>query len=92
MISKDQFCKVLIQKFERTNGRKADESDITQSSNLAVAMEHLGLLHSKTYVDYAAERAGVLYLYCDEEKHGVSMLTVREVIDMLPESVELRTE
>lgn len=92
MISKEQFCKILIKKFERSEGRFPTEHDITSSSCLAVAMEYLGLLKTPMYTQYASERGGTLYAYTDEEKRGMRFLTVRELIDLLPEHVELMTE
>ena len=91
MISKDQYCKIMMQKFEKSEGREAREEDILSSSVLAVAMEHLGLLKSDQYRQYAAERGGVLYTYWDFDKKGITMLSMREMLELLPDEVELRT-
>jgi hypothetical protein len=92
MISKKQLCQIILNDFEKIEGRKPTEADITSSSSLAVAMEFLGQLNNPMYKQYASERGGRLYMYIDEEKRGVSMLSVRELLGLLPDEVELITE
>jgi hypothetical protein len=92
VISKKQLCKIILDNFEKTEKRKPTEADITGSSSLAVAMEFLGQLENPMYKQYASERGGMLYMYIDEEKRGVSMLSVRELLGLLPDEVELITE
>jgi hypothetical protein len=84
MLTKTQFCKSVVGNFEVDEGRKVTEGDIYQSSTLAVAMEHLGMLKSKQLKDYAAERGGILFTFVDEDTKEIAMLSARELIRLLP--------
>jgi hypothetical protein len=85
MLTKTQFCKMIIKDFERVEGRKITEADIYQSSTLAVAMEHMGLLKTKSAQGYAFSRGGTIYMYYDEDEHESYHLNARELLSLLPE-------
>ena len=84
MITKKQLCKKIISEFEEENGRIPNSGDIFSSSSLAVAMEYLGLLADKRDLDYASERGGHLLSFYDKETGEYSILSTRELLDLLP--------
>ena len=91
MLTKTQFAKGIVQDFqnklfEDIGGFK--ESDILQSSSLAVAAEFLGLLKTQEYKDYAASRAGTVARYLDPTTKQVHFLSVRDVLSLLPDKIE----
>lgn len=89
MMTKNQFCKMLIRNFEKTEGHKATESDIVCSSSLGVAMDHLGMIKNRDDSDYVSSRGGICYVYWDEEKQGTAILTTRELLDFLPDECDI---
>jgi hypothetical protein len=84
MITKKQFCKKVISDFEEENGRLPNSGDIFSSSTLAVAMEYLGLLTDNRDLNYAAERGGHFLSFYDKETGEYSILSTRELLDLLP--------
>jgi hypothetical protein len=92
MITKNQYCRMLISEFAKTAGLTSDqitESHIYESSSLAVAMEYLGLLRDQRAIQYAAERGGIAHHYIEiiDGKCVQGTLSVREMIELLPETV-----
>ena len=87
MITKKQFCEHIVNDFCETNcvrKEKLTDAHCTQSSSLAVAMEFLGLIKSKSIKEYTETRSGDFITHYD---NGIFVfLTVRELIKMLPES------
>lgn len=81
MLTKKELCLAAIQKFESEEHVKATSENITMSSSLAIAMEHLGMLKGND-LEYAQSRGGVLFTYFD--KNETKCLTFREVLDLLP--------
>ena len=95
MITKTQFCQHIVDKFCCDNRLKPEhlcEDFITQSSSLAVAMEHLGLIKTPELQQYASERAGIFIAFSSKPltEKGIDILTVREMIDLLPETLNER--
>lgn len=87
MMTKDQFAHSLIEEYALHNNihiQEVSPSHIYKSSKLALAMEHLGLLPLVQDRRYAASRDGILLM----TMHGgkTSCLTVREILNMLPEA------
>lgn len=95
MLTKKQLCNALLQRngieIKDITGENSDRLTkfVMQSSQVAVAAEYLGLLENNAELKaYAQERAGII-LQCTEEKYKeplvVSFLTVRELLELLPE-------
>ena len=92
MITKSMFCEHIIREFCKSNNIKRkhiSEDLITQSSKLAVAMEYLGLIKTPDLQEYAKSRAGILVTLMPDNPGEIHMLTVREMLDLLPETIEL---
>lgn len=94
MLTKYEFCEAIINEQCEELGctRKDAHTAIFQSSLLAVALEYLGEL-SAVEEEYSKSRAGTLYRYLDKDpiKHtykGVYFLTLRELLDMLPDDYD----
>ena len=90
MITKTQFCQHIIDSFCCNNNLKQKhltEDFITQSSSLAVAMEFLGLLETPEFKEYAANRAGIFISVSNPDTNKIDMLTVREILELLPEAI-----
>lgn len=85
MITKKQFCEIIIENFCRDNNTQVNDGLVTQSSKVAVAMEYLGLIESEEMKEFASERGGILFLKFDEKTGKTDFLTVREMINLLPE-------
>lgn len=90
MITKRQFCISLIEEYLSRNNMKdtkwqyISEGEITKSSTVTVAMEYLDLIKTEDGKFYAQSRGGVFRLCVEEE----SILTIREMIELLPETIE----
>lgn len=82
MITKKQFCEHIIAEWCDSHGMQnpPEETYITQSSSLGVAMEHLGLIKDQAMLKYIQDRAGI-YLLTKNGGH----LSTRELLEMLPE-------
>lgn len=88
MITKKQFCQMIIEDYCRDCGVNISDSLVTESSTLAVCMEYLGLIKESWAKDYAQTRGGILYTYWDKDKSEACILSTREFIDLLPENCE----
>lgn len=113
MITKDQYCWVIIEKFRLENPQYQDVETkdlvkyIFQSTNLGLALQHLGFIDPDSDAAlYLSNRGGVTATYTafyndkykelikegrysvvPEEEH-VQILTMREILDMLPDTLE----
>lgn len=95
MMTKEQFCKMMAYKHTNTDNVKelekmiSDNSSIIYTSScLAVALEYLlnfANTHPELY-KYTRTRGGVLHTYVDEESKTASILSMRELLDMLPDT------
>lgn len=87
MITKAQYCEILIKDFCEKEGIEEEDIDddcLTKSSSLCVALEHSGALNgNEDALDYARERHGVVILYRINDE--VLLLTTRELMKLLPE-------
>jgi len=91
MITKKQFCEIVVDDFCRSNNLESptmlNDSHIAQSSSLAVCMEHLGLIKSEVGKEYASSRGGILYTHVNFKTKDVNILSTRELLDLLPENI-----
>jgi len=88
MITKKQFSEIQIKKFCYKNNTTRDvlgDGWIYNSSTLAVCMEYLNMLKSEEAKEYVQSRDGIMYTYWDEDKSEVCVLSVRELLNLLPE-------
>ncbi len=84
MITKKELCETIITKNKINSHTDIPENKILESSNLAVAMEYLGMIKNQQLKEYASQRGGVLI--CGVTSNGdVKSLTLREILDLLPE-------
>lgn len=83
MLTKKEYCESILEDYAINVGREINESDIYQSSSVAVAMEFLGLLETEEAKEYASSRAGTMLL-----TNKGKVLTVRELIAMLPNNLD----
>jgi len=88
MITKEQFCKMIIKDYCEDNNVELSDNLILQSSTLAVCMEHLNLLKEDWAKEYAQSRGGIVYTFYDENKSEVAFLSTRELIDLLPDKID----
>jgi hypothetical protein len=86
-MTKKRFCKMKIEDYCLDN--KIEEvSDIFvyQSSTIAVCMEYLGLIKDEEAKVYAMSRGGNLFMYYDKDEQDVAVLSIRDLIELLPEN------
>lgn len=98
MMSKTQFCRMIINKYKVGANLPVETPDadlvkeIHKSSGLAVALQHLGIIKPGTEeYEYASTRGGFLHLMhpdpddpnCIGMKPGT--ISVREMIQLLPD-------
>lgn len=90
MITKTQFCNYLVEQYRKDNSihdvEHIHEMMCYSSSCLAVALEYLKKIESPEIKAYAASRDG-LYITTPNDNNGIDILTVREVLNMLPETI-----
>ena len=84
MVTKDQLCQTMIDRFEEEEGHPPADNDILGSSTLAVSMEHLGLLVSEEMQEYAASRGGSFVMPVTKGKEIWNM-SFRELLSLLPD-------
>ena len=95
MISKKQYCELVIEDFcnsEEINREELTEVDIYKSSCLGVAMEYLGLIKDPSNLEYISTRAGIADTYVNADERVINMLTVRDMLSLLPDEVENQWE
>jgi hypothetical protein len=88
MLTKNQYCYSIIEQFSVENDIKPEEvneNHILSSSSLAVVMEFLGRIQNEDLREYAKSRSGVITLGFDQEKRTPYVLTVRELLETLPD-------
>lgn len=95
MLTKKEFCQALLKDAKNRFQFEKDEEAhqyIAFSSKLAVACQYLGLLTKQDEIEYCSGRAGILYsvpIFDDDNNFShVEMLTVREIIQLLPDTQE----
>lgn len=113
MITKDQYCWVVIKKFKLENPQYEDVAAkdlvkyIFQSTNLGIALQHLGYIKPGSDEElYLSNRGGITATYTafindkykdliDQgrkneipENEFVQILTMREILDMLPDTLD----
>jgi hypothetical protein len=79
MITKKQFCEIIIKKLHNPRHEIMDSS-VYESPNIAVCMECLGMIKSDEAKNYASQVSGI-FLTADND----NILTIREMINILPE-------
>lgn len=82
LVTKRTLCQSVVNDWKLQNGnRDPEDRDITSSSSLAVAMEHLGLITNDGLKTYASSRGGVLSFGSILS----TTLSLREIIESLPD-------
>lgn len=92
ILTKQELCKSIISQHYNTityedAKRLVNDSEITQSSNLAVAMETLGLIKDETMKRYAESRGGIIlpkYINKTEDDVTVKIMSLRDLLSLLP--------
>ena len=87
MMTKENFCKMIIKRFYRYENIPVEnitEDNVTKSSSLGVAMEYLGLIKSKHLKEYISQREGIYDTFIDED-NIYHVISVRDMLDILPE-------
>lgn len=90
MITKKMYAHSILEKHAESENIKVSditENDIYKSSSVAVAMEFLGMLESQEAKDYAEERGGTQILYIDREEMSTHILSAREILGLLPDTI-----
>ena len=87
MMTKRQACHAIIDDFQiHLQNEKVTDSHILQSSNLAVAMEYLGLITKPELQDYAASRGGsIMPPFINRETGEIAQLSFRALLSLLPD-------
>ena len=93
ILTKQELCKSIISQHYNTSTyeealRLINDSEITQSSNLAVAMETLGLIKDDTMKRYAETRGGIMlpkYIEKTENDTIVKIMSLRDLLSLLPD-------
>ena len=90
MITKKHFCEIKIREYCEDNDISIDDlkEDICfSSSTVAICMEYLGLLKDNSIKEYVSSRGGTMYVYGNRETGEVAILSTREFLDLLLESL-----
>ena len=95
-MTKKQFAKWIIinnstynrkEKFTKDSLKKL-VPEIYTSSSLGVALEYLGVITKEEFpkeYEYVQSRGGIYLTFMDNETEKLATLSVREVLDLLPE-------
>lgn len=86
-MTKNELCWLIVNRFRQDKGAPIVEADIYGSSQLAVAMEHLGLLKSKQSIEYAQERGGTVFIgdVSADQSNDIQTLSLRTILGLLPD-------
>ena len=96
MITRENYCKSQIRVYLNEYNLE-DPKDLVphvfESSTMGVILQELGIINSKDYPmenDYINSRGGIMATYAEKTANGVviQILTVREFLDLLPETIE----
>ena len=96
MITRKNYCKSKLQNYLDQYNLK-DPKDLIphvfESSTMGIILQDLGIINSKDYPmedDYINSRGGIMATYAEKTANGVviQILTVREFLDLLPETIE----
>ncbi len=99
MITRKNYCKSKLQNYLDQYNLK-DPKDLIphvfESSTMGIILQDLGIINSKDYPmenDYINSRGGIMATYAEKTANGVviQILTVREFLDLLPETIESDT-
>ena len=99
MITRKNYCKSKLQNYLDQYNLK-DPKDLIphvfESSTMGIILQELGIINSKDYPmenDYINSRGGIMATYAEKTANGVviQILTVREFLDLLPETIESDT-
>ena len=86
MVTKEEFCWMIINNFKQQEKIfDIDDADMLKSSQLAVAMEYLGLIEDQEMKDYAESRGGTICLGRITPKgEDIKTLSARDILSLLP--------
>lgn len=93
MITKKMLCESLLKNYANDNDISLEEllstihARIHMSSILAVSADFLGLITETRDKNYCQERDGILFIYYDTESKLTYTLTVRELLELLPNKI-----
>ena len=93
MMTKKQFCRMVLENNKHELGVKTDKElipHVFSSTSLGIALEFLGVITNESHPDiceYLASRGGVLYGYYDTELQDVKQLSFRELLSLLPDDI-----
>ena len=99
MITRKNYCKSQIQSYLNIYNLE-DPKDLVphifESSTMGIILQELGIINSKDYPmenDYINSRGGIMATYAEKNDTGVLIetLTVREFLNLLPETIESDT-
>lgn len=91
LLSKKDYCALILEESgvkDTENFTDFDENNITISSKVAVAAEHLGLIKDQKLKKYASSRDGILHTYSkigDDGNLKINIMTVRDLLEVLPD-------
>ena len=89
MLTKKQFAQAVLDKSMQDEGLKEFSPNLVlKSTSAGIAAEYLGILKNEELLDYLASRGGMLYTHVDEKTAKLNYLTMREMLEILPESVD----
>lgn len=101
MITRKGFCKMILEDacgFYKVSGYTDLIRYIPENTKIGICLQELGILNEYTdsnMYNYVKNRGGIMYAYLDREivksdindPNGCQILTLREFLDLLPESL-----
>ena len=99
MITRKNYCKSQLQKYLNEYNLE-DPKDLVphifESSTMGIILQELGIINPKDYPvedEYINSRGGIMATYAEKNDIGVliEILTLREFLDLLPESLKYKT-
>ena len=96
MITRKNDCKSQLRMY-LSEYNLEDPKDLVphifESSTMGIILQELGIINSKDYPmedDYINSHGGLMATYAEKNKNGllIQTLTVRELLDLLPEKIE----
>lgn len=96
MITRKNYCKSQLHMY-LSEYNLEDPKDLVphifESSTMGIILQELGIINPKDYPmedEYINSRGGIMATYAEKTANGVviQILTVREFLDLLPETIE----
>lgn len=97
MMTKRQYCEMIVHRAIKENNFTPEEviNYAHSSTSLGIALEYLGFINPNDTPDlynYLQSRGGIVFVHYDEKTESSAILSMRELLALLPDDNENKGE